>query len=163
KVMRPDIAQRADARDRFLREARSVAALEHDNIITVHAVGDVNGVPYLAMPCLQGMSLEERLKKSGKLSIPQVLRLGRQIGLGLAAAHDHGLMHRDIKPTNLWIEPEQGGRIKILDFGLARPVAEDSHLTQTGTVLGTPAYMAPEQASGAKADCRCDLFSLGVV
>jgi serine/threonine protein kinase/Leucine-rich repeat (LRR) protein len=162
KVMKPEAADKPEARDRFLREARA-AALEHENVVAIYQVGEEGGVPFLAMQWLKGMSLENLLCKAGSLKVPQVLRLGRQIAVGLAAAHEHGLIHRDIKPANLWLEPERGGRIRILDFGLARSLADEAHLTQSGTILGTPAYMAPEQAQGGKVDHRCDLFSLGVV
>jgi hypothetical protein len=163
KVMKPEAANRAGARERFLREARAAAALEHDHIVTIYRVGEERGVPYLAMQWLKGMSLEERLQRPGALSISQVLRLGQQIARGLHAAHERGLVHRDVKPANLWIEPEHGGRIRILDFGLARTVADEVHLTQSGMIIGTPLYMAPEQARGGKVDARSDLFSLGIV
>jgi WD40 repeat protein len=163
KVLRPEAAGKAGARKRFLREAQVAAALEHEHIVPIYQVGEEGGVPFLAMQWLKGMSLEERLKQPAPLSVPQVLRLGREIAHGLAAAHAHSLVHRDVKPANLWLEPEHGGRIRILDFGLARPIADGAHLTQSGAVLGTPAYMAPEQARGGQVDHRCDLFSLGVV
>ncbi len=164
KVMLPEMAASREARERFLREARMAAAIEHDYVVPIYQVGEAGGVPFLAMPWLKGVSLDVHLQKVGKLSLPQVFRLGRQVALGLAAAHARGLIHRDIKPANLWIEPGQGGRVRILDFGLARPVQTGgTELTQTGTVLGTPAYMAPEQARGEKVGPGCDLFSLGVV
>jgi tRNA A-37 threonylcarbamoyl transferase component Bud32 len=163
KVMKPEAARKPAARERFLREAQAAAALEHEHIVTIHHVGAEGGVPFLAMQWLKGMSLEERLKRPSPLNLAQVLRLGRQIARGLAAAHERGLVHRDIKPANLWLEPEHGGRVKILDFGLARAVADEAHLTQSGVVVGTAAYMAPEQAAGGRVDHRCDLFSLGVV
>jgi serine/threonine protein kinase len=172
KVMRPELAKKDDARQRFLREARATAAIEHPYIVHVYQVGEDRGVPFLAMPFLKGESLDARLKREGKLSVAETVRLGRQIAEGLAAAHDHGLIHRDIKPGNIWLEPHDGQRgasrprdwVKILDFGLARAAAgEDVHLTKTGAILGTPAYMAPEQARAEKVDPRCDLFSLGVV
>jgi formylglycine-generating enzyme required for sulfatase activity len=163
KVLKSGAADNPAARERFVREAQAAAALEHEHIVTIYQVGEAGGVPFLAMQWLKGMSLEERLKRPGALSVPQVLRLGRQIACGLAAAHARGLVHRDIKPGNLWLEAEHGGRIRILDFGLARAVADEVHLTQPGAIVGTPAYMAPEQARGEKVDHRCDLFSLGVV
>jgi serine/threonine protein kinase len=171
KVMNPEMADRPGARHRFLREAQAAAVLEHENIITIYQVGEERGVPFLAMPLLRGMSLEDRLTRGDALSISTVLRLGRQVALGLAAAHDRGLVHRDIKPANLWLEELSGRsgasgakyRVRILDFGLARPVQEDAQVTQAGAILGTPAYMAPEQGRGDPVDHRCDLFSLGVV
>ena len=166
KVMRPELAAQADARERFLREAQATAAIEHPHIVHLYQVGEDRGVPYLAMPFLKGEPLDERLKRQKKLPAAEVIHLGRQIAEGLAAAHEHGLIHRDIKPANLWLEPtEQGGSwVKILDFGLARAVkGDDGQLTKSGAIMGTPAYMAPEQARGQKVDGRCDLFSLGGV
>lgn len=165
KMMRPEAARSQAAKDRFLREARSAAALEHEHIVTIFQVGEENGVPFLAMPCLKGMSLESRLRQAehGRINIAEVVRFGRQVAEGLAAAHARGFIHRDVKPDNLWLEPTRGGQIKILDFGLARAISGEGHVTQDGAVLGTPSYMAPEQASGGTVDARCDLFSLGVV
>jgi serine/threonine protein kinase/Leucine-rich repeat (LRR) protein len=169
KVMHPQATAKRGARERFLREAQAAATLEHEHIVTIFQVGEERGMPYLAMQLLKGMSLEDRLRRAegvrppALLSIPQILRLGRQIARGLAAAHERGLIHRDIKPANLWLEPEHGGHIKILDFGLARAVEDEAHLTQSGAIVGTPAYMAPEQARSERVDHRCDLFSLGVV
>jgi serine/threonine protein kinase len=163
KVMLPTIAANEAARERFLREARAAAKLEHDNIIAIYQVGDDRGVPYIAMPFLKGMSLEDWLKRNPPLKMPQILRIGREIARGLQAAHDRGLVHRDIKPANLWLDAATNGRIKILDFGLARPEKEDAGLTRSGQILGTPSYMSPEQAEGKKIDGRSDLFSLGVV
>jgi hypothetical protein len=108
KVMLPDVAKRADARERFVREAKAAAAIEHDHIVTILQVGEDRGVPFLAMQWLKGMSLEERLQRPGPLNIAQVVRLGRQIARGLAAAHERGLIHRDIKPANLWIGARAG-------------------------------------------------------
>jgi serine/threonine protein kinase len=161
KTMRPELAARPGAKERFLREARLAAALEHDHIVPIYHVGEANGTPYLAMPFLKGQSLEEVLKARKTLANEQVIRLGIQVARGLAAAHERGLIHRDIKPANLWVDPK--GRIKILDFGLARSSHDDIGLTQSGAILGTPTYMAPEQARGERVDGRADLYSLGVV
>ena len=161
KVMKPELASNPAARARFFREARAVAALDHENIVTIYPVGEEGGFPFIAMQLLKGQSLDDRRRESKPLGIDEVLRLGRQIALGLAAAHEADLMHRDVKPANLWLE--QGGRLKILDFGLSRPVVDDARLTQSGAIIGTPAYLAPEQARGDKIDSRCDLFSLGIV
>ncbi len=163
KTMRAEVAAKPAAGERFLREARLAAAVEHDHIVPIYHVGESAGIPYLAMPVLKGQSLALMLKHAPKLSTAQVVRVGRQIAEGLAAAHDKGLIHRDIKLVNIWIEPTGGGRVKILDFGLARPEQDDAHLTQSGAVVGTPAYMAPEQARGEKVGPRADLWSLGVV
>jgi serine/threonine protein kinase len=162
KVMKPSVALNRSARDRFLREAQFTAAIEHDNIVAIYQVGEDQGVPFIAMPLLKGESLKTRLERDGKLPQTDVLRIGREIASGLAAAHERDLIHRDIKPDNVWLE-EKTNRARILDFGLVRAASEDAGLTQSGTVMGTPRYMAPEQAMGQDVDFRCDLFSLGAV
>ncbi len=161
KAMLPRLAVSAAARERFLREARLAAAVEHDHIVAVYQVGEDRGVPYLAMPLLKGEPLDARIKRDKRLPLAEVLRVARETAAGLEAARQRGLIHRDIKPANLWLE-EGTGRVKVLDFGLARTAADEGHLTQQGAILGTPAYMAPEQAGG-KTDHRADLFSLGCV
>jgi serine/threonine protein kinase len=171
KVMPPARAVSETARKRFLREAQATAAIEHDHIVTIHQVGEDRGLPYLAMQLLKGEPLHERLEREPRLPVAEVLRLGREIARGLAAAHDRGLIHRDIKPANIWLENlpgERGGaaprvRVKILDFGLARALVDDAQVTQTGVLVGTPAYMAPEQTRDQPIDPRCDLFSLGTL
>ncbi len=165
KVMLPEFACRDDARQRFLREARSAAAIEHDNIVTIFQVDEDQGVPFIAMPLLKGQTLEDRLDAGLPVSVPEMVSMARQVARGLTAAHEHGLNHRDIKPANIWLEgvaPDQF-RVKLLDFGLARPCAASEPITQSGVVVGTPAYMAPEQARSEAVDNRGDLFSLGVV
>ncbi len=165
KVMLPQFAANELAKRRFLREAEAQAAVEHDHIITIYQVGEDQGVPFIAMPLLKGCTLSEALKKNPKPPLAHVLRIGREMAEGLAAAHEQGLMHRDIKPGNVWLEGKNL-RVKILDFGLARAEQDpnaDEHLTATGAILGTPHYMSPEQAHGHDVDHRTDLFSLGVV
>lgn len=162
KTLRPNLNLCGQSRQRFLREARTAAAVRHDHIVTVFQVGEADGVPYLAMELLQGQTLEARLKSDEPLPLTEALRIGREVADGMAAAHAAGLIHRDIKPANLWLEAGTG-RVKILDFGLARALADDGRLTQHGAIVGTPAYMAPEQARGEEGDGRCDLFSLGCV
>jgi WD40 repeat protein len=161
KVMKPMLAADGQARQRFLREARATAALEHEHVIAIHHIDEANGVPFLAMPLLQGESLDDRLRRESLLSLLEVLRIGRETALGLAAAHAKGLIHRDVKPGNLWLEAP-AGRVKILDFGLAAMPCAEGERTLPGTLLGTPGYMAPEQTDG-HADHRADLFSLGCV
>jgi hypothetical protein len=187
KVMLPNQVINAAAKQRFLREARSAAAIKHDYIITIHQVGEDRDIPYLAMEFLEGEPLNARLQRQPPLTLEEVVRIGREVAEGLAAAHESGLVHRDIKPGNLWLEARRrrasgdpaisgelsaqprdgraggGFRVKILDFGLARGVAEHTRLTGMGDIVGTPAYMAPEQAAGMPVDFRCDLFSLGCV
>ena len=162
KVMKPEVAARPEARVRFLREAEAAAAIEHDNIVPIHQVGEERGIPFIAMQFLRGESLQTRLNRVGRLSDAETLRIAGEIAAGLHAAHARGLIHRDIKPDNIWLQ-EGSDRVRILDFGLARSNTDDSGLTQSGTVLGTPKYMAPEQARGHEVDSRCDLFSLGSV
>ncbi len=162
KVMQRGLASDAGCRERFLREARAAAAIEHDNIVTVYQVGEDQGVPYLAMPLLRGETLHDRISRDPRLPVAEALRIGRETAAGLAAAHDKGLIHRDVKPANLWLEADTG-RVKILDFGLARTAQGGVQVTRAGQILGTPSYMAPEQARGAEVDARSDLWSLGVV
>lgn len=164
KVMLPEVGAHPEARQRFLREARAAAKLRNDHIVTIHQVSEVKGVPYLAMELLEGQPLEEGLQAGQPLPLPEILRIGREIAKGLEAAHAQGIIHRDIKPGNIWLDQAHGNRVKILDFGLARSVKKDIHLTQSGAIVGTPAYMAPEQARGSRdIDSRADLFSLGCV
>jgi Protein kinase domain/Concanavalin A-like lectin/glucanases superfamily len=162
KVMRPRVAGSPKAVKRFLQEARSAAKVEHDHIIPIWYIGEDNGVPYIVMPFLKGESLDARAKREVRLPVADIVRIGCETAEGLAEAHAAGLTHRDIKPANLWLEAPRG-RVKILDFGLARLSGQDGHLTQSGAIVGTPAYMAPEQARGQGVDARSDLFSLGGV
>jgi hypothetical protein len=165
KVLRPGFARRPDAAARFLQEARAAAALRHDHVVTIHQVGEADTpagrVPFLAMELLEGASLESTLARRA-VSPAEAVRIGREVAEGLAAAHAAGLIHRDIKPDNIWLEGARG-RVKLLDFGLARAVTSDARLTAHGEIVGTPAYMAPEQAAGRPLDGRTDLFSLGCV
>jgi WD40 repeat protein/predicted Ser/Thr protein kinase len=162
KVMRPTLAREPDARERFLREAQAAAALSHDHITPVYQVGEDREVLFLAMPLLQGETLGARLRREKPLPMDEALRITREAAAGLAAAHERGLIHRDIKPDNLWLEAGSG-RVKILDFGLARAVEGSSQITHSGLIVGTPNYLSPEQANGSPVDARSDLFSLGVV
>jgi serine/threonine protein kinase/formylglycine-generating enzyme required for sulfatase activity len=170
KVMRPKMAAAHTGRERFLREARAMAAIKHEHIVSIYQVGEDRGVPFLAMEFLEGETLESRLHRERKLAAAEVLRIGRQIASALAEAHHRKLIHRDIKPSNLWLEdlgervasPDRV-RLKMLDFGLARAIQGKSVLTQFGTIVGSPEYMAPEQVEGKALDPRCDLFSLGCV
>jgi serine/threonine protein kinase len=162
KVMLPEVAARPKARERFLREARAMAALRHDHVVEVYHVREAEGVPYLAMPLLEGETLAARLKREKVLPPVDVVRIGRQMADGLAAAHAKGLIHRDLKQSNVWLEAGTD-RVKLLDFGLAREEDAAGGLTGEGAVLGTPAYMSPEQANGEALDARSDLFSVGAV
>jgi len=174
KVMKAEIATKGQNRQRFLREAEAAARVEHDHIVPIFQVGEENGVPFIAMPFLKGEPLDARLKH-GPVEMPQIIRIGLEIAEGLAAAHEHGLMHRDIKPGNIWLEEvwttkrgagnekQRISRVRILDFGLARLSGDSENLTQSGMILGTPSYMAPEQARGRNVDFRVDLWSLGCI
>ena len=156
KVVKRQWHRSPAALGRFLAEARSVAAVEHDNIVVIHAVETHDGLPCLVMPLLKGDTLAARLKGRQPLPLPHVLRVAADVLNGLAAAHAVGLIHRDIKPSNLWVEPS--GRVKVLDFGLA--VSGDDTTAGQG---GTPGYMAPEQIHGGPIDARADLFAVGGV
>jgi serine/threonine protein kinase/Leucine-rich repeat (LRR) protein len=160
KVMAPQLAATSPARRRFLREARSSAQVRHENVVQVYEVAE-QPLPYLAMEFIPGETLQQRLDRVGPLDVLEVLRIGRQIAEGLAAAHATELIHRDIKPGNVLIEGGQH-KVKITDFGLAR-AADDASISQSGIIAGTPMYMAPEQAKGETLDQRADLFSLGSV
>jgi serine/threonine protein kinase/WD40 repeat protein len=163
KVMLPRLAEEPENRSRFLLEARAAAAIEHERVIRVYEVGEANGLPFLAMELLHGESLETRLQRqAGPFPGPFILRAGREIAEGLAAAHRLGFIHRDVKPSNIWLQAG-GDRVKLLDFGLARASQADPSLTPSGTVLGTPGFLSPEQAAGQPVDPRSDLFSLGAV
>ncbi|MEZ6039247.1 MAG: protein kinase [Planctomycetaceae bacterium] len=159
KVLAPHYASSGAARQRFGREAQAAAAVVHDNVIAIHGVSEFNNLPYLIMPYIKGQSLQKRIDRHGPLSIPEILRIAMQTARGLAAAHDQGLVHRDIKPGNVLL-PENVERVLITDFGLAR-AADDASLTRSGVIAGTPQYMSPEQAKGEGIDARSDLFSLG--
>ena len=162
KVMLPGKASR-EAEQRFLREARAVAAIDHEHVITVFQVGEDQGVPFLIMKLLEGLSLAQRLEREqGPLPVSESMRIAQQMAEGLAAAHAKGLVHRDIKPSNVFLHGPQG-KVCLLDFGLARVNNEDGKLTQSGVIVGTPAYMSPEQTRSEPTDAQSDLFSLGVV
>ncbi len=158
KIMAPKLAASSAARQRFLREARAVAALKHPNIVHIHQVGDDEGAPFFVMEFLEGETLAERLRKTPRPTPQESAAIGWQIAEGLAAAHAQGLIHRDIKPANIFLEKDDAGnrqgqqvpaalnlnqpselRVKILDFGLVRQADEDTRLTRVGDVLGTPA------------------------
>ena len=154
-----DSAEAADYAARLLQEARSAARLNHPGIITVFDCGEWRGKPYLAMELVQGISLKAVLEKRGTLAVRDVIRIAKQMFSALAHAHRHDVVHRDIKPANLMLTKD--GRLKITDFGIAQLPASD--LTRTGTILGSPRYMSPEQLAGTKLDGRADIYSAGVV
>jgi len=159
KFLPPHLCQDEDCRKRFTREAQAAAGLDHPNVAAIHEVGDFQGRPFYAMQIVEGQSLKDVI--AGKdLSIDRILEIGIQVCEGLQAAHDKGIIHRDVKPSNILIDGH--GRVRIVDFGLAAVRGSDN-LTKTGSTLGTIGYMSPEQVQGKEVDLRSDLFSLGVV
>src|SRR4051812_27524531 len=174
KVLPPEAISQEDRRRRFLQEARAASALNHPHILTVYEVGEDDGKPYIAMEFIEGETLRQKIRERG-LQLKEAIEIALQIAEGLNRAHEFGIVHRDLKPENLMIRSD--GYAKILDFGLAKLVqkrekalAADSEQktlirvdTQSGTVLGTVNYMAPEQLLGQRVDRRCDVFAFGVV
>jgi serine/threonine-protein kinase len=159
KMISPRLVSNGTAKARFLREAKAAGALLHPNVIAIHDISETNRIPWFVMPLVVGPTLQEVVDGNGPLPASEVVRIGKQIAAGLAAAHRQGLVHRDIKPANILVD-NQINRIVITDFGLARREAEES-MTQTGLVAGTLNYMSPEQSRGEDVDGRSDLFSLG--
>lgn len=162
KVMNKKIASTPNSRDRFLQEARAMAAVHHDNVVVIFEVGTNDGTPFMAMEMLRGETLEAVNTRGTSRDYETIIRYASQIARGLAAAHAKGIVHRDIKPANIWIE-EDSERIKILDFGLALAQSPLDELAGPGSVCGTPGYLTPEQARSDPLDDRSDLYSLGVV
>ncbi len=142
KFLAPHLVSNEDVRRRFLREARTTAALDHPNICTIHEIGESEGRTFISMACLEGRELAAEITE-GPIEAERALRLARQFAEGLAEAHAKGIVHRDIKPANLFVTPNDRG--VILDFGLAQLASAASKLTREGTTLGTVAYMSPEQ------------------
>lgn len=161
KVLAPHLAHSGGARQRFAREAQSAAAVVHENVVPIHYVDTQGKLPFLVMQYVPGESLQTRVDRDGPLPVDEILQIGIQIARGLAAAHDQGLVHRDVKPGNMLLEPAVN-RVLITDFGLAR-AADDASVTRSGIIAGTPHYMSPEQAQGKAIDSRSDLFGLGGV
>ena len=171
KILPPEKVPDAERKQRFLQEARTASALSHPNIVTLHDIANDSGRDYLVMEYVPGKSLDKLIPPEG-LPLSETLLYIQQIASGLAAAHQAGIVHRDIKPHNVIVTA--GSQVKILDFGLAKLVERGTGLedqtqtlretlTQTGTILGTLAYMSPEQARGKPLDSRTDIFSLGVM
>ena len=159
KVLASGLEHEPEARERFYREARIMTQLAHPNIVRVLDVGADQGHPYIVMERLAGIPLGDYVRAWPTLALAARLVLIAQLYRGLEAAHAVGAVHRDIKPANIFVEPD--GTLKILDFGLAR--LETSTLTALGAVVGSPAYMSPEQAEGRRVDVRSDIFSAGAV
>jgi len=152
--------EREEYEQRFYQEARAAGRLSHHNIVTIYDVGKSGDIAYIAMEFLQGRELRDVLNEKSMLPIAQVLDIVAQVAQGLAYAHEHGIVHRDVKPSNIMIQKD--GHVKITDFGIAR-MASAAVRTQTGMVLGSPKYMSPEQVMGKLTDQRSDIFSLGVM
>src|SRR5207302_444719 len=146
--------------ERFKREARSVAQLQHPNIVTVIDRGEEEGRQYIVFEYIDGENLKELVVRKGRLDVREALEIGLEVARGLAFAHEQGLVHRDVKPQYVLLNGD--GQAKVTDFGIARSVGIDG-MTQTGTVMGTSNYIAPEQASGQGVDAQSDVYALGVV
>ncbi len=163
KVLREQFARNVNSRQRFLREARAAGGLNHPNIVTVFDVGQVDGMPYLAMEVLEGATLADRLESDQPPKPDAVIDLAIQLCSALSYAHERGVIHRDVKPANVHFDAASG-IAKLLDFGIAGIEGRrEKSASEGGTVVGTPAYMAPEQMLGEAVDARCDLYALGVV
>ena len=159
KVMAGDFTADEAARARFFREARAAARLQHRNIVTIYEFAEDHGTPYIAMEFLRGRSLAARMAQDPPLTLVQKLDIVTQLCTGLHYAHEQGIVHRDVKPGNIWLMDD--GTVKLLDFGIAKIAA--STMTSSGSVLGSAAYMAPEQVAGREIDGRADVFAAGVV
>ena len=161
KVLGRHLSHSGAAQKRFAREAKSIAAVVNEHVVAIHNVEYDESTPYLVMQFVAGESLQARVDREGPLDVKEILRIGSQAATGLNAAHQQGVIHRDIKPGNILME-QQVERALVTDFGLAQTI-DDASMTQSGLVTGTPNYMSPEQASGQSTDQRSDLFSLGAV
>jgi eukaryotic-like serine/threonine-protein kinase len=160
KFLTAGVAENATARNRFMQEARAASALDHPNICTIYGIEDTDdGQMFIAMSCYEGENLRQRLER-GSMSVKEAVSVAIQVAQGLAKAHDHGIVHRDVKPGNVMLTSDGG--VKLLDFGLAQ-LGESVRTTQPGTSVGTPAYMSPEQIRGEQCDGRTDVWSLGVL
>src|ERR671933_1685596 len=159
KLMHRDISSDPDQLERFRREARAVARLSHPHVVTVIDAGEDDGTPYIVLEYVQGETLKERIRRVGRLPVAEAVAYAIEIGRALSAAHAQRLVHRDVKPQNVLIDPE--GRAKVTDFGIARSL-EAHGLTAPGRVLGTTDYVSPEQALGHEVTEQSDIYSLGI-
>ncbi|HEY9225152.1 MAG TPA: serine/threonine-protein kinase, partial [Gemmatimonadaceae bacterium] len=159
KVMSDALARDDDLRNRFLREAQAAGSLQHPNVITIYDFGEVDGHLFIAMEFVAGDDLEDILRKTTPLTTVDRIDILVDVLSGLAYAHKRGVIHRDVKPANIRIDEE--GRARIMDFGIAH--LQSSKLTRTGLMVGTPAYMAPEQVTGGPVSAQTDIFSVGAV
>jgi serine/threonine protein kinase len=165
KLIRPEMVTKPDALARFHKEMMVTARIEHPNTIRVYDFGDDNGQLYLAMELLDGVSLRQVINSDKQLELARLIRIGKQVAHALGAIHARGIVHRDLKPDNVMLLDSFGERdfVKVLDFGIAKVLDEQVRLTATGKPIGTPTYMAPEQAMGRAVDPRTDLYALGVM
>src|SRR4051812_39530150 len=161
KILHEQFTRDEDYVERFRREARAVAQLSHPNIVTVIDRGEQDGRQFIVFEYVDGENLKDLIEREGPLPERQALELALQVARALSFAHEHGLCHRDVKPQNVLLDDE--GRAKVTDFGIARALDVQAGITQTGTVMGTSDYIAPEQARGAKATVQTDVYSLGAV
>ena len=161
KVLHQQYNEDDDFVERFKREARSVAQLQHPNIVTVIDRGEEDGRQYIVFEFIDGENLKELVVRKGRLDVRDALEIAHEIAEGLAFAHENGLIHRDVKPQNVLLNGD--GRAKVTDFGIARSLDVEHGVTQTGTILGTSNYLAPEQATGQPVDAHTDVYSLGIV
>jgi hypothetical protein len=160
KLMHRDISHDPDQLERFRREARAVAQLNHPHVVTVIDAGEDDGAPYIVFEYVEGETLKERIRRLGRLPVSEAVAYAIEIGRALECAHENKLVHRDVKPQNVLIDPD--GRAKVTDFGIARSL-EAQGLTATGRVLGTTDYVSPEQALGHEVTGQSDIYSLGIV
>src|ERR671931_1608300 len=160
KLMHRDISTDPDQLERFRREARAVARLNHPHLVTVIDAGEDEGTPYIVFEYIEGETLKDRIRRLGRLPVAEAVAYAIEIGRALSSAHSHRLVHRDVKPQNVLIDPD--GRAKVTDFGIARSM-EAKGLTATGRVLGTTDYVSPEQALGHQVTEQSDIYSLGIV
>jgi serine/threonine protein kinase len=159
KILPEDALNDGEAVNRFEREAKVLAELNHPNIAQVYRIGRMDGVPFYVMEHIQGRSLAQMLAERGRLAGPSCVRYIVEVAKGLQAAARRGIIHRDIKPANIMIT--DGGMVKLVDFGIAKAVGDDAFKTSTGQIMGTPTYMSPEQGKGRPVDHRSDIYSLG--
>jgi serine/threonine-protein kinase len=165
KLLQPEaVAADPSLLERFKQELRLARRITHRSVVRTHDLGVAEGVPYISMECVEGITLKQLIRSRGALPLGVGLSVAKQLAQGLGAAHEVGIVHRDVKPQNVLIVPETG-ELKVTDFGIARTTALEgaAGLTAHGTALGTPDYMPPEQALGLPADARSDLYSLAVV
>jgi predicted Ser/Thr protein kinase len=161
KVLPPQLSFDQEFVERFQREAKAAAKLRHPNIVVIHDVGHEDGTYYIVMEYLEGRTLKQLIQGEGRLPPERAAHIVEQVAAALDYAHQHGFIHRDVKPSNIFVGPDD--HVTLTDFGIAKAASEAEQLTRTGMLVGTPEYMSPEQAAGSRVDYRTDLYALGVV